>query len=69
VVQVSGGALARKSSVAPSIKIKSNFSGKLRVDTFLEQGQGPALFLLKYLFFEVFALAGLLFRTSLFVWS
>ncbi len=28
VVQVSGGALARTSSVAPSIKIKSNFSGK-----------------------------------------
>src|SRR3954462_13744784 len=28
VVQVSGGALTRTSSVAPSIKIKSNFSGK-----------------------------------------
>jgi len=28
VVQVSGGALARTSSVAPSIKIKSKFSGK-----------------------------------------
>jgi len=28
VVQVSGGALARTSSVAPSIKIKSNFAGK-----------------------------------------
>ena len=48
VVQVSGGALARTSSVAPSIKIKSNLSGKLRVDTFLEQG--PALLF----FFGVF---------------
>jgi hypothetical protein len=28
VVQVSGGALARTSSVAPSIKSKSKFSGK-----------------------------------------
>jgi len=28
VVQVSGGALARTSSVAPSIKIKSKYSGK-----------------------------------------
>ena len=28
VVQVSGGALARTSSVAPSNKIKSNFAGK-----------------------------------------
>ena len=28
VVQVSGGALARTSSVAPSIKIKSNLAGK-----------------------------------------
>src|SRR3981081_1103909 len=55
VVQVSGGALARTSSVNPSIKIKSNFRGN-RVDTifragllallfFLEQGYSPCSFL------------------------
>ena len=38
VVQVSGGALTRTSSVASSIKIKSKFSGKLRVDTIFERG-------------------------------
>ncbi len=44
VVQVSGGALTRTSSVASTIKIKSKFSGKLRVDTIFEQGSSPALF-------------------------
>ena len=43
MVQVSGGALARTSSVAPSIKIKSTFRGN-RVDTIFEQGLRPALF-------------------------
>src|SRR6267378_2987755 len=58
VVQVSGGALARTSSVAPSIKIKSNFRGYKRVDTifragllallffYFEQGFPPPLFFL-----------------------
>ena len=46
VVQVSGGALARISSVAPSIKIKSNFRGYKRVDTIFRAGpHRPALFL------------------------
>jgi hypothetical protein len=44
VVQVSGGALARTSSVAPSIKIKSKFSGKLRVDTIFRAGLLALLF-------------------------
>jgi hypothetical protein len=47
VVQVSGGALARISSVNPSIKIKSNLRGKGSTQ-FLEQGFRPALF------FEIF---------------
>jgi hemoglobin-like flavoprotein len=49
VVQVSGGALTRTSSVASTIKIKSKFSGKLRVDTIFEQGLMPCSF-----FFEMF---------------
>jgi hypothetical protein len=44
VVQVSGGALARTSSVNPSIKIKSNLRAKGSTQ-FLEQGFRPALFL------------------------
>ena len=43
VVQVSGGALARTSSVAPSIKIKSNFRGN-RVDTIFRAGLIALLF-------------------------
>jgi hypothetical protein len=43
VVQVSGGALARTSSVNPSIKIKSNLREKGSTQ-FLEQGFRPALF-------------------------
>jgi len=46
VVQVSGGALARTSSVAPSIKIKSKFSGKNRVDTIFRAGLSALLFFL-----------------------
>jgi hemoglobin-like flavoprotein len=45
VVQVSGGALARTSSVAPSIKIKSNFRGN-RVDTIFRAGLRALLFFL-----------------------
>ena len=44
VVQVSGGALTRTSSVASTIKIKSTFSRKLRVDTIFEQGLAPCSF-------------------------
>ena len=44
VVQVSGGALTRTSSVASTIKIKSKFSRKLRVDTIFEQGLAPCSF-------------------------
>jgi hypothetical protein len=44
VVQVSGGALARTSSVAPPIKIKSKFCGEIGSTQFLEQGSRPALF-------------------------
>jgi hypothetical protein len=44
VVQVSGGALTRTSSVASTIKIKSKFSRKLRVDTIFEQGLVPCSF-------------------------
>lgn len=44
VVQVSGGALTRTSSVASTIKIKSKFSRKLRVDTIFEQGFEPCSF-------------------------
>ena len=50
VVQVSGGALTRTSSVASTIKIKSKFSRKLRVDTIFEQGSEPCSF-----FFETIA--------------
>ena len=45
MVQVSGGALTRTSSVASIIKIKSNLSRKLRVDTIFEQGTVPCSFL------------------------
>ena len=44
VVQVSGGALTRTSSVASTIKIKSTFARKLRVDTIFEQGSEPCSF-------------------------
>ena len=44
VVQVSGGALTRTSSVASTIKIKSHLSRKLRVDTIFEQGSEPCSF-------------------------
>ena len=47
MVQVSGGALTRTSSVASTIKIKSKFSGKLRVDTIFEQGLMPCSFFSK----------------------
>ena len=43
MVQVSGGALTRTSSVAPSIKIKSNYRGN-RVDTIFGAGLGALLF-------------------------
>jgi hypothetical protein len=46
VVQVSGGALARTSSVAPSIKIKSNLCGEIGSTQFLEQGFAPCSFFL-----------------------
>ena len=44
VVQVSGGALTRTSSVASTIKNKSKFSRKIRVDTVFEQGSKPCSF-------------------------
>jgi len=47
LVQVSGGALTRTSSVASTIKIKSKFSRKLRVDTIFEQGLMPCSFFSK----------------------
>src|SRR6478735_6017809 len=50
VVQVSGGALTRTSSVASTIKIKSKFSRKLRVDTIFGAGLSALLF-----FFETIA--------------
>src|SRR5437868_13405647 len=43
VVQGSGGALTRTSSVAPSIKIKSNFRGNM-VDTIFGAGLAPCSF-------------------------
>src|SRR3954469_21499987 len=49
VVQVSGGALARTSSVAPSIKDRSKLRGN-RVDTIFRAGPQPFSF-----FFETFA--------------
>jgi hypothetical protein len=48
VVQVSGGALTRTSSVASTIKIKSTFSRKLRVDTIFGAGLGALLFFLNF---------------------
>jgi hypothetical protein len=47
VVQVSGGALTRTSSVAPSIKDKSQLFGEIGSTQFLERGFGPALFFWK----------------------
>ena len=44
MVQVSGGTLTRTSSVTPSNKSKSNFSGETGSTQFLEQGLGPAFF-------------------------
>ena len=49
MVQVSGGALARSSSVNPSIKIKSNLREKGSTQ-FLEQGFRPALFFDRFFF-------------------
>ena len=46
VVQVSGGALTRTSSVASSIKIKSKFFGEIGSTQFLEQGFVPCSFFL-----------------------
>ena len=51
VVQVSGGALTRTSSVASTIKIKSTFSRKLRVDTIFRAGLSALLFFLNKFFF------------------
>ena len=48
MVQVSGGALARTSSVAPSTNIKSNFFGEIGSTQFLEQGLRPALFFSRF---------------------
>ena len=48
VVQVSGGALARTSSVAPSIKIKSKSFGENRVDTIFRAGLGALLFFCRF---------------------
>ena len=50
VVQVSGGALTRTSSVASTIKIKSTFSRKLRVDTIFGAGLSALLFFFETLF-------------------
>ena len=44
MVQVSGGALTRTSSVASSIKIKSKFFGEIGSTQFLEQGFRPCSF-------------------------
>ena len=60
VVQVSGGALARTSSVAPSIKIKSNFRGYKRVDTIFRAG----LLALLFFYFEQSFPPPLFFATS-----
>ena len=51
VVQVSGGALTRTSSVASTIKIKS-FSRKLRVDTMFGAGLSALLFFFESIPFE-----------------
>jgi hypothetical protein len=55
VVQVSGGTLTRTSSVASTIKIKSKFSRKLRVDTIFEQGFEPCSFFSRSPFLETIA--------------
>ena len=60
MVQVSGGALARTSSVAPSIKIKSNFRGYKRVDTIFRAG----LLALLFFYFEQGFPPPLFFATS-----
>src|SRR3954463_5105 len=52
VVQVSGGALTRISSVASTIKIKSTFARKLRVDTIFEQGLAPCSFFFETILFQ-----------------
>jgi hypothetical protein len=51
VVQVSGGALARTSSVNPAIKIKSKFFGEIGSTQFLEQGSAPCSFFFWAAFF------------------
>jgi hypothetical protein len=61
VVQVSGGALARTSSVNPSIKIKSNFRGN-RVDTIFRAGLRALLF---FCFSQGFAPCSFLFFAEL----
>ena len=55
MVQVSGGALTRTSSVASTIKIKSKLSRKLRVDTIFEQGSEPCSFFCEGEFFKTIA--------------
>ena len=57
MVQVSGGALARTSSVAPSIKIKSNLCGEIGSTQFLEQGFAPCSFFSRF-FVEMFGIIG-----------
>jgi len=52
VVQVSGGALTRTSSVASIIKIKSKFSRKLRVDTIFGAGLSALLFFFEIILFS-----------------
>jgi len=53
VVQVSGGALTRTSSVASTIKIKSKLARKLRVDTIFGAGLCALLFFLQAVSGEV----------------
>jgi hemoglobin-like flavoprotein len=53
VVQVSGGALTRTSSVASTIKIKSKLARKLRVDTIFGAGLCALLFFLQGISGEV----------------
>jgi hemoglobin-like flavoprotein len=53
VVQVSGGTLARTSSVAPSIKIKFNFRGNKGRHNFQSRAWRPALFF-RDIFFAIF---------------
>ena len=54
MVQVSGGALTRTSSVASSIKIKPNFFEVKGSTQFLSRASCPALFFLQQLFLQSF---------------